>query len=766
MKTQTTHPLHWIVTALVLVCAAGLSVRAGASLTAELAPKGTDTHIKMITPTVRIAEQEDNHIRTCKEAGLCEEGKKRLILNSKQPTILIPVFLQGCHAKKWLKTSVTLECPDAARVPGARTERVFKTQDVFVNAQIGATTVQNRGDRGSGVKVAILDTGIDANHPELSARIAAQASFVAEGTTNDAIGHGTHVAGIIAGQGIQQITDPKGTNRALGSGQGVSLLIGKVCNDQGNCLEGDIAAGIEWAVDQGAQVINMSLGGGAFPGHCDTDPLATRANWAVDQGVTVVAASGNGAEANPGVATPACGSKVIAVGALDWNNVRPVWSGNGTALDVMSVGVDVLSALPCAVAGSCPEAGYGWWSGTSMAAPSVSGVAALLRGIVPTLTPQDVRTALTQTAWDLGNPGYDSNYGAGRVNADAASLQILDRDYDGSLVPADCNDNDPAIRPGAAERCTNTVDDNCNGIVNENCASSSSSSSIVSSISSLSSISSISSAGPVCGNSRWEIGEECEWGMLCPTGMCTPYCRCPLFSSSSSASSVSSASSASSVSSASSAASSWPQVCDQVKPGYQALFNRYGALLPSKRCLEGEILSVYEQMQQIINGLPQCPFPFPLPLPNCSSSSSAQTCEGPQRDFSNLMVKYQEMHWRWAVRRECNLDDLNELKNKMRGLAAAHERCHIALPDPFLRCEVTSDCEGIRPIFLNLVASLQDLRCSNEQDDQTAVEHVRVLLADLLQKYMQCGFSIPSFPPCPDDTHGQGGRNDTRSKKD
>ncbi|MDD5751142.1 MAG: S8 family serine peptidase [Candidatus Peribacteraceae bacterium] len=610
MHTHTTHPLlQWTIMALVAVCATQMTVSAGRTLTAAAVQTGTAASSR-ITPVKRVTEQEDIRIRTCAEAGTCEQGKKRVIMESKKSKDLIFALQQKCRIKKWIHEGVTMECPDTALVPSSRIDRVFRTQDIFVNDRITATAVQTGGYRGNGVTVAILDTGIDANHPEFSGRIAAQASFIAEGTMSDVIGHGTHVAGIVAGRGAQQITDPKGINRALGSAPEVNLLIGKVCNDQGYCMEGDIAAGIEWAVYQGAKVINLSLGGGAFPNHCDSDPLAAKANWAASQGVTVVAASGNGAEANPGVATPACGSQVIAVGALDWNDVRPVWSGNGNALDVMSTGLEVLSSLPCAVAGSCPAAGYGWWSGTSMAAPSVTGVAALLLNIDPTLAPQDVRSALTQTAWDLGGSGFDTSYGYGRVNTSAAAQWILDRDHDGVPVPQDCDDSSPAIRPGALEQCNGT-DDNCDGTIDEGCAASSSSVSSVSSASSVSSVSSSASSSSSAPSSSSASSTSISSSV-----------------SSTISSSLSSSSQHWSSSSRSSTSSGPSEECLSAQQAYQSERQEYDHLLTSAadRCnddAEEKFKKLTGELKD--NCIRSCGRPCapdPLPPPQCSSAGN------------------------------------------------------------------------------------------------------------------------------------------------
>ncbi|MDD4628629.1 MAG: S8 family serine peptidase [Candidatus Peribacteraceae bacterium] len=727
MKTHTL--LRWNVLFLVSVLAFSLAVHASRTLAATkttTAPaKVVSSKIKGITlesiPTKQVkrkASLERQHpvdlkIRTCGEAGICKPTEKRVILSSDSSGKILSSYLQGCRSMKWLEGEVVLKCPSDALVPEARTERVFKMQDIFSNGQINATAVQQQMlFKGAGVKVAVLDTGIDNRHPEMSGRIVATASFVVDSSVTDVVGHGTHVAGIIAGQGVSTLTDNNGTNRALGVSPEATIIVGKICNDEGYCAEGDISAGIEWAVAQGAKVINLSLGGGAFQNECDSDPLAQKVNWAVDQGAVVVAASGNGAEANPGVATPACASKALAVGAVDQTGVRPVWSGYGTALDLVAPGLSILSSIPCSVAGSCPEAGYGWWSGTSMATPAVSGVVALVRGANPALTAQEVTTILKQTAWDLGNPGNDPLYGYGRVNAYPAVRAALDRDGDGSLIPDDCNDHDAAVRPGAAELCDG-IDNNCNGTTDEGCTpASSSSSSVTPSSSSSSSFttssrssssssrqssssyepscgngeldpgeqcefadqcppeqdcnwdcqcesrpssssssrSSVSSAQPVCGNGLMEAGEQCENGYACyvPGQQCNNYCRC--FGSSSS--------------------SSISPYCTNTKNTHQNRMNEYNNKLNSSsdKCdynKQDELWYLFQNILWLSNLHNQyCGYPLTIPdrPPACSSSSSSNWCNEHKNEFKNLRSDYlqltgEENSDAFRSRKYCQLPD-------------------------------------------------------------------------------------------------------------
>ncbi|MCK5607992.1 S8 family serine peptidase, partial [Candidatus Pacearchaeota archaeon] len=242
------------------------------------------------------------------------------------------------------------------------------------------------------------------------------------GNGKDTEGHGTHVSGIITGNGVYEING----NYATGVSPGADIMVGKVCGPI-YCYDSDIEAGIEWAVDNGADIISMSLGGGDYTGYCDEDPLANKSNWAVDQGVVVIASSGNYGSA---VVAPACGTKVIAVGAVDENDVKASFSNPGTALDFVAPGVSILSTYSCHTPGlSCDNIYYAYGSGTSMATPHVAGMVALILQIDSSLTPSEVKQVLIDTAIDLGVTGKDDSYGYGRI--DGAGIV----NPDGNVVP-------------------------------------------------------------------------------------------------------------------------------------------------------------------------------------------------------------------------------------------------------------------------------------------------------------------------------------------
>ncbi|MDX6197009.1 MAG: hypothetical protein QOJ79_160 [Actinomycetota bacterium] len=264
-----------------------------------------------------------------------------------------------------------------------------------------ATSAWATGD-GSGQVVAVVDTGIDATHPDLAGAVLPGTDIVDAGGDGrtDPNGHGTHVAGIVgalAGNGIG----------GAGLAAGARLLPVRVMAADGTGWDSDAATGVVWAADHGATVVNLSFGG---PERSSVMDQAVQ--YALSRGVSVVVAAGNEGAAGDPVEWPAASPGVIAVGAVDQAGVRPGWSSTGSHLAVVAPGVAILSTVP--------GGGYESWSGTSMAAPFVSASIALLRHAQPTLTPADVRQRLVATADDLGTPGFDPQYGAGEVDVVAA----------------------------------------------------------------------------------------------------------------------------------------------------------------------------------------------------------------------------------------------------------------------------------------------------------------------------------------------------------
>ncbi|MFC4405510.1 S8 family serine peptidase [Haloarchaeobius iranensis] len=268
----------------------------------------------------------------------------------------------------------------------------------YAPQQVNAPSAWDTTLGSEGVTIAVVDQGTDYTHPDLSARFGSEdgCDFVdddGDPAPNAASeNHGTHVSGIAAattdnGTGVAGMSDCTLLSvRVLGGGGGGSLS--------------DIADGIQWAADQGADIINMSLGGGGY-----SQTLKDAVSYALSNGTLPICAAGNSGQR--GVAYPAKYSECVAVGALDQNENLASFSQYGPDLDVVAPGVDVLSTVP---GGS-----YERLSGTSMACPATSGVAALGLSANPGLSAEELRSQLQDTAVDVGLG--EEKQGDGRVDA-------------------------------------------------------------------------------------------------------------------------------------------------------------------------------------------------------------------------------------------------------------------------------------------------------------------------------------------------------------
>ncbi|MFD0424194.1 S8 family peptidase [Streptomyces parvus] len=292
--------------------------------------------------------------------------------------------------------------------------------------QIGADKVWEDGYDGTGVKVAVLDTGVDETHPDLAGQQIAEKNFSASPDTKDRQGHGTHVASTVAGTGA------KGGGAYKGVAPGARLLDGKVLDDSGSGNESDIIAAIDWAVDEGADIINMSLGGPDSPG---VEPLEEAVNHYTDTaGVLFAIAAGNEGPGASTVGTPGAADRALTVGAVDGDDRTADFSSRGPRVgdgaikpDVTAPGVDITaaSAPGSTIAteyGENPE-GYVTISGTSMATPHVAGAAALLKQRNPGWKAAELKGALTASAKDTGFPAFEQ--GSGRIQADRAVEQTV-----------------------------------------------------------------------------------------------------------------------------------------------------------------------------------------------------------------------------------------------------------------------------------------------------------------------------------------------------
>jgi serine protease len=251
--------------------------------------------------------------------------------------------------------------------------------------------------------VAVIDTGVDADHPDLSGRVLPGRDFANDDmNAADDNGHGTMVAGFAAATG----NNGRGV---AGAAWNARILPVKVLDAAGSGSDADIAAGITWAADQGADVINLSLGGPS-----ESETLEAAVEYASGKGALVVAAAGNDGFTTPSY--PAAIPDVVAVGATDWSGNVVWWSNYGPWIDIVAPGYDVSSTALAAGPVDAYEDGYG----TSFSSPLVAGVAALVRAKHPTWSPGLVAAELERTARDAGPRGIDDSYGHGLLDAYAA----------------------------------------------------------------------------------------------------------------------------------------------------------------------------------------------------------------------------------------------------------------------------------------------------------------------------------------------------------
>jgi serine protease AprX len=311
---------------------------------------------------------------------------------------------------------------------------LFSKQDYLISSgpadaatselrRINATQVWEYGINGSGINVSIIDTGIKSSHPDIAGRVTKWVDYVNfQELPYDDDGHGTHVAGTVGGNGVGGII--------TGVAPNASLFGAKVLDSSGNGYESNIIKGIEWSIENKANIISMSLASfqtWTTP-NCDNSDISMTSaiDNSIAMGVIVVAAAGNGPW---GVASPACKGNAIAVGAVDSNDLIASFSGRGAAMTdhgVVAPGVGITSL-------NYLNSGYKQYSGTSMATPHASGTFALIleaakkKGIV--LTPAQAKNILMNSSRDLGYAGKDNIYGAGRIDAFEAVKGFLGRGY-------------------------------------------------------------------------------------------------------------------------------------------------------------------------------------------------------------------------------------------------------------------------------------------------------------------------------------------------
>ncbi|MFH1428988.1 MAG: S8 family peptidase, partial [Candidatus Margulisiibacteriota bacterium] len=260
---------------------------------------------------------------------------------------------------------------------------------------------------GSGIKVAVLDTGIDYNHPLLTGNVVAQFDFAENDADafDDTNGHGTHVAGIIAARD------------GIGVAPSVNLLIGRVFDDNDVGLISYLANGAQWAINNGARIINMSLGEEEAGANTDMRSIIDSIH---NMGVVPVSSIGNSGPSTFTTTSPGNCPNAVGVGAVDGGNTIATFSSRGpivwdtityTKPDISAPGVNIYSTSPSY------NGNYDTMSGTSQACPHIVGVIALMLQANSSLGNTEIKQILKNTADDLGDTGEDNTYGAGVINA-------------------------------------------------------------------------------------------------------------------------------------------------------------------------------------------------------------------------------------------------------------------------------------------------------------------------------------------------------------
>ncbi|MFE5591339.1 S8 family peptidase [Streptomyces sp. NPDC056549] len=288
--------------------------------------------------------------------------------------------------------------------------------------QIGAPEAWAAGYDGTGVKVAVLDTGIDTTHPDLADRIAESRSFVPGETVRDGHGHGTHVASTIAGSGAGS------GGKYRGVAPGAKLIVGKVLDDGGSGSESGIIEGMDWAAHSGAKVVSMSLGG--QEGADGTDPMSLAVNeLTAKTGVLFTIAAGNSGPGARTVGSPGAAAAALTVGAVDSADVVADFSSRGPRGDgalkpeITAPGVRIVAARAAGTTMGTPVGDlYTTASGTSMATPHVAGAAAILAQRHPDWSPARLKNGLISTAKTTADTSVYAQ-GAGRVDVARAVRQ-------------------------------------------------------------------------------------------------------------------------------------------------------------------------------------------------------------------------------------------------------------------------------------------------------------------------------------------------------
>jgi membrane-anchored mycosin MYCP len=306
------------------------------------------------------------------------------------------------RALRWVVAAVLAAIAALAPASPASADTVRAQQWHLIALQVAEA---QKITTGNGVVVAVVDTGVQADHPDLAGQVLDGVRIHADRDDKgkvDTVGHGTGVAGLIAAKG-------GGPSHALGIAPGVKILPVAVALGGPGGFD-DIPLGIRWAVDHGAKVINLSAATNR------TTPQETDAvRYALAHDVVLVAASGNVEQGQASVATPASVPGVIAVSATGHSGEFWTGSAQGPEVALCAPGVDIVTLANHQATGG-PGGYVKVPGGTSASAPLVAGAAALVRAKFPTLSAPEVINRLIATADDAGPTGRDPQYGFGRLN--------------------------------------------------------------------------------------------------------------------------------------------------------------------------------------------------------------------------------------------------------------------------------------------------------------------------------------------------------------
>lgn len=342
-----------------------------------------------------------------------------------------------------LKEDPALEYAEAdatAHAVATANDPYFSSAAQWYLSKIGAPTAWDTTTGSNTIRVAVVDSGVLASHPDLAGKVLPGYDFVNNDTDpSDDNGHGTAVAGLIAAA----------TNNQLGMagiGWSTPVVPVKALDAAGSGSYSGIANSIIWAADQGVRVINLSLGGTT-----SSRTLQDAVNYAWNRGIVVIAAAGN--NGNSTAFYPAACANVVAVSATNQTDVRPSWSNFGSYVDLSAPGAGILTLQG---AGS-----YANWDGTSFSSPIVAGVTALMISANPALSNSSTVSHLLENCDDIGAAGYDIYYGNGRLNA-ARAVQAA-----WNSIPVDATPPSIAISsPSNGQTLAGTVNVAVNGTDN------------------------------------------------------------------------------------------------------------------------------------------------------------------------------------------------------------------------------------------------------------------------------------------------------------